>query len=74
MHMKQRLCFYLLQCQYEFRKHPKIKWLDGGLKPLTSGLPIHCSINLANLANFLKPLIVNMNVGCMFNRDVIIQL
>ena len=23
--------------QNEFLKHPKIKWLDGGLEPLTSG-------------------------------------
>ena len=29
--------------QYEFRKHPKIKWLDGGLESPTSGLPVHCS-------------------------------
>ena len=29
--------------QYEFLKHPKIKWLDGGLEPPTSGLPVHCS-------------------------------
>ena len=25
--------------QNEFLKHPKIKWLDGGLEPPTSGLP-----------------------------------
>ena len=31
--------------QYKFRKHPKIKWLDGGLKPPTFGLPVHCSTN-----------------------------
>ena len=29
--------------QNEFLKHPKIKWLDGGLEPPTSGLPVHCS-------------------------------
>ena len=29
--------------QIEFLKHPNIKWLDGGLKPPTSGLPVHCS-------------------------------
>ena len=29
--------------QYELRKHPKIKWLDGGLEPPISGLPVHCS-------------------------------
>ena len=29
--------------QNEFLKHPKIKWLDRGLEPPTSGLPIHCS-------------------------------
>ena len=38
--------------QNEFLKHPKIKWIDGGLEPPfmqrsyvppTSGLPVHCS-------------------------------
>ena len=29
--------------QYEFLKHPKTKWLDGGLEPPTSELPVHCS-------------------------------
>ena len=29
--------------QNEFLKHPKIKWLDGGLESPTSGLPAHCS-------------------------------
>ena len=29
--------------QNEIRKHPKIKSLDGGLEPPTSGLPVHCS-------------------------------
>ena len=29
--------------QYEFLTHPKIKGLDGGLEPPTSGLPVHCS-------------------------------
>ena len=29
--------------QSEFLKHPKIKWLDGGLEPPTSRLPVHCS-------------------------------
>ena len=29
--------------QYEFLAHPKIKGLDGGLQPPTSGLPVHCS-------------------------------
>ena len=29
--------------QNEFLKHPKIKLLDGGLEPPTSGLPVHCS-------------------------------
>ena len=28
--------------QYEFLTHPKIKGLDGGLEPPTSGLPVHC--------------------------------
>ena len=31
--------------QYEFRKHPKAKWLNGGLEPLTSGLLVHCFTN-----------------------------
>ena len=30
--------------QNKFPKHPKIKWLDGGFEPPTSGLPVHCSI------------------------------
>ena len=29
--------------QSEFLKLPKIKWLDGGLEPPNSGLPVHCS-------------------------------
>ena len=29
--------------QNEFLKHPEIKWLDRGLEPPTSGLPVHCS-------------------------------
>ena len=29
--------------QNEFLKHPKIKWLEGGLECPTSGLPVHCS-------------------------------
>ena len=29
--------------QNEFLKHPKIKWLDRGLEPPTSGLPVNCS-------------------------------
>ena len=29
--------------QNEFLKHPKIKWLDGGHEPPTSGFPVHCS-------------------------------
>ena len=31
--------------QYEFLKHPKMKWLDGGLEPSLSGLLVHCSTN-----------------------------
>ena len=31
--------------QNEFLKHSKIKWLDGGHEPPTSGLPVHCSTN-----------------------------
>ena len=29
--------------QIEFLKHPKIKWLDEGLEPPTSGLLVYCS-------------------------------
>ena len=29
--------------QNKFLKHPKTKWLDGGLEPLTPGLPVHRS-------------------------------
>ena len=29
--------------QNEFLKHSKIKWLDEGLEPPTSELPVHCS-------------------------------
>ena len=40
--------------QNEFLKHPKIKWLDGGFEPPTSGLPVHCcrSIAAGPLASF----------------------
>ena len=49
---------------YKFRKHPKIKWLDGGMESLTSGLPVHCSTNWTNVANFRMLLIACMNVTC----------
>ena len=32
--------------QNKFLKHLKIKWLDGGLEPPTSGLPVHCPTTL----------------------------
>ena len=35
--------------QYEFRKHQKIEWLDGGLVPSISGLPVHSSTNKKRL-------------------------
>ena len=50
--------------QNEFLKHPKIKWLDGGLEPPTFGLPVHCSTTGANLTNFRLLLIAYMNVIC----------
>ena len=28
--------------RYKFRKHPKIKWLNGGLEPPTSELSVQC--------------------------------
>ena len=40
--------------QNEFLKYPKIKWLDGGLKPPTSGLPVHCSIYKYNQHKYRK--------------------
>ena len=49
---------------YEFRKHPKIKWLDVGLEPPTSGLPVHCAIDRANLTIFWMLLIAYMNIAC----------
>ena len=39
--------------QYEFRKHPKIKWLDGELQSPTSGLPVQCSTKLAASEDWL---------------------
>ena len=37
-------CIWLYkENQNEFLKQPKIKWLDGGLEPPTSELPVHCS-------------------------------
>ena len=33
------------EIKYAFCQHPKIKWLDEGLEPLISGLPVHCFTN-----------------------------
>ena len=38
--------------QNEFLKHPKIKWLDGGLEPPTSGLPVHFFYEAGCTQNF----------------------
>ena len=35
--------------QNEFLKHPKIKWLDGGLEPPTSGLPVQFLVRAAQV-------------------------
>ena len=44
IHIQSFACIWLYKGnQNEFRTHPKIKWLDGGLEPPTSGLPVHCS-------------------------------
>ena len=54
------ICFHKGN-QIEFLKHPKIKWLDGGLESSTTGLPVHCSTTSANLINFHKTLnIINL--------------
>ena len=50
--------------QNDFLKHPKIKRLDEGLEPPTSGLPVHGSTTRANLTNFRVLLIAYMNVAC----------
>ena len=52
--------------QYEFLTHPKIKGLDGGLEPPTSGLPVHSSTTWANLTDFRMLLIAYMNVAMSF--------
>ena len=42
-HFKEFFC--KIGNQYEFCKHPKIKWFDGETQPATSGLSVHCSTN-----------------------------
>ena len=59
--------------QNEFFTYPKIKWLDGGLEPPTSGLPAHCSTTWANLTHFHMLLIAYMKVAC-FYYDVVILI
>ena len=34
---------YIKEISTNSLTHPKIKGLDGGLEPPTSGLPVHCS-------------------------------
>ena len=58
------VCVWLVKRnQYEFRKHPKIKWLDEGFEPPTSGLPVHCSsTGVGNLLNAVCQFMNNFNI------------
>ena len=60
--------------QNEFLTNPKMKWLDGGLEPLTSELSVHCSTTGANLTNFWMMLIAYMNVVCFYYDVIVLEL
>ena len=43
LHLKFAFFWHFKGIQHVFLAHQKIKGLDGGLEPPTSGFPVHCS-------------------------------